>query len=153
MQYGQSAKLYFQVFVQATGEKWTGPLSPVLLSAKISKDGGAFAATTNNISTSSTQGLYTLTLTAEEMTCDSFVIAFVEGGLTAQPIIGETTRASDTSGLAADLAAIKGLAGNFSVASDVLTAYNADGTTNAVYDLTRDQSGNITAIEPRSTQQ
>lgn len=153
MQYGQSAKLYFQVFVQATGEKWTGPLSPVLLSAKISKDGGAFAATTNNISTSSTQGLYTLTLTAEEMTCDSFVIAFVEGGLTAQPIIGETTRASDTSGLAADLAAIKGLAGNFSVASDVLTAYNADGTINAVYDLTRDQSGNITAIEPRSTQQ
>ena len=151
MQYAQSAKLYFQVFTQTTGEKWTGYVSPATLSAKISKDGGAFAATTNNISTTPTQDLYTLTLTAEEMTCDSFVIAFVEGGLTSQPIIGETTRAADTSTLAADLAAIKGLAGNFSVSSNVLTAYNADGTTNAVYDLTRDQSGNITAIEPRST--
>lgn len=150
MQYGQSAKLYFEVFVQTTGEKWTGYVSAATLSTKISKDGGAFVATTNNISPTPTQGLYTLTLTAEEMTCDSFVIAFVEGGLTSQPIIGETTRAADTSTLASDLAAIKGLAGNFSVSSNVLTAYNTDGTTNAVYDLTRDQSGNITAIEPRS---
>lgn len=159
MQYGQSAKLYFQVFVQTTGEKWTGALTPALLSAKISKDGGAFAATTNNISTSPTQGLYTLTLTAEEMTCDSFVIAFVEGGLTAPPIIGETTRPTDLSGLAtaADLADVKdwaakvlGLAGDFTISGTTLTATNPDGTTTA-YTLTLDTDGNITAITEAST--
>lgn len=150
MQYATETKIYFQVFVRSTGQQWSGQINSSVLQPKISKDGGAFVNTTNNVSTGQTYGLYTLVLTAEEMTCDSFVITFVSEILSAMPIIGETIRSGDTSGIEADLAAIKGLAGNFSVASDVLTAYNADGTTNAVYDLTRDQSGNIMAIEPRS---
>lgn len=150
MQYATETKIYFQVFVETTGEQYTGFLPSSTQQPQISKDGGAFVNTTNNVSNLPTNGLYTLVLTAAEMTCDSFVVAFAGSGFTVQPIIGETTRAQDTSALAADLAAIKGLAGNFSVSSNVLTAYNADGTTNAVYDLTRDLSGNITAIEPRS---
>lgn len=145
MKYGHEAKIYFQIFHTDSGAPWPGPVYPGLCQAQISKDGGQFVNTTNAISTGQTNNLYTLVLTAQEMTCDSFVIAFIGAGVTAQPIIGETER--DTTDK------ILGLAGHFSVSGDVLTAYNADGTTNAVYDLTRDQSGNITAIEPRSAQQ
>ena len=152
MQYATESKLYFTAYNE-DGTKATSLRSNV--TAFISQDGSNLHWCTNRPVSVAGSGWFCLTLTAAEMTCDTFVIQInnLPSGVTVPDIVGEPQRvtpSTDTSNITADLAAIKGLAGNFSVTSDVLTAYNDDGTTNAVYDLTRDQSGNITAIEPRS---
>ena len=57
---------------------------------EISKDGGAFAATTNAPAEIGTSGVYTQTLTATEMTADRFAVRYV---VSAQPdvyVFGET---------------------------------------------------------------
>lgn len=161
MQYGTESKLYFKAYKD---DGTTVTSLGGVTTCWISKDGGAFHACTNTPVYVGNYSWFCLTLTATETTCDSLVIKVTPStsGITVQDIIGEPQRvtpATDTSTLATassvstlqtSVNAVFGLAGNFVVTDNVLMAYN-DGTTIAVYDLTRDQSGNITAIEPRST--
>lgn len=61
-----------------------------VVSAQVSKDGGAFAGTTNAPTEIGTSGIWTQLLTGTEMTCDRFVVKYV---ITAQPdvfVSGET---------------------------------------------------------------
>lgn len=67
---------------------------------------------------------------------------------TTTQTVNVTTQTVDLSSVLSALNALIGLAGNFAVSQNTLTAYNADGTTNAVYSLTRNNDGEITAIEP-----
>lgn len=67
---------------------------------------------------------------------------------TTTQTVNVTTQTVDLSSVLSALNALLGLAGNFTLSQDTLTAYNADGTTNAVYSLTRNNDGEITAIEP-----
>ena len=104
----------------------------------VSIDGGAFSMRSERPTLiSSTSGWYKLDLSI-------FVVSW--------DIVVEADHVTDLTSLEALTSQILGLAGHFSVSGDVLTAYNADGTTNRVYDLTRDASGTIMAIAPRSTQ-
>ena len=67
---------------------------------------------------------------------------------TIPDIVIEAEKTVDISGLEDVTGKILGLAGHFTVTNDTLTAYNDNGTTNAVYDLTRNLDGEITSIEP-----
>jgi hypothetical protein len=58
--------------------------------------------------------------------------------------------ATSVSALSTMLTKLLAVGSYFSISGNVLTAYNADGTQNAKYDLTKDNDGNITAITPQS---
>ncbi len=105
MQYATESKVYFFVYDQygdpGTVTAWSRAY------VQISKDGGAFTPCTNNpiLVGVSGSGIYCLTLTAAEMTCDSFLIQITPypTNLIVPPIIGEPQRvtpAADTSTLA-----------------------------------------------------
>lgn len=70
--------------------------------SQISKDGGAFANTTNLPAELSTTGVYPLTLTAAETNCNSFAIRITDGGsevfFAEYKTTGETTGAVVTDG-------------------------------------------------------
>lgn len=122
----------------------------------VSIDGGTFTMRSERPTRiSAASGWYKLDLSIVVVSWETIIIRIQEGfngpfSETIPDIIVEADH--DLTHLEALTDKILGLAGHFSVSGNVLTAYNADGTTNAVYDLTRDASGNITAIAPRSTQ-
>lgn len=149
MKYGESATLFFPIY-RPNGEPVDNLVYARMCSAKIAKDGGTFAATTNSIDYAG-EGLCSLTLTAQEMTCDDFVIAINAQNLGMTftlPIIGETTRDVDVTDLEALTDKILGLAGHFSVTNNTLTTYDDAGVATGTYTLTRNSGGEITAIEP-----
>ena len=149
MKYGESATLFFPIY-RPNGEPVDNLVYARMCSAKIAKDGGAFAATTNSIDYAG-EGLCSLTLTAQEMTCDDFVIAINAQnlGMTfTPPIVGETTRDVDLSGVLSALDTVKGLAGHFTVTTNTLTIYDDSGTATGTFTLTRNAEGEIVEIEP-----
>lgn len=124
----------------------------------VSIDGGTFTMRSERPTLiSAASGWYKLDLSISVVSWETILIRIQEGfngpfSETIPDIIVTADHVTDLTPLEVLTDKILGLAGHFSVSGDVLTAYNADGTTNAVYDLTRDASGNITAIAPRSTQ-
>ena len=124
----------------------------------VSIDGGTFTMRSERPTLiSSASGWYKLDLSIFVVSWETILIRIQEGfngpfSETIPDIIVEADHVTDLTPLETLTDKILGLAGHFSVSGDVLTAYSADGTSQTVYDLTRDSSGNITAIAPRSTQ-
>ena len=122
----------------------------------VSIDGGTFTMRSERPTLiSAASGWYKLNLSISVVSWETILIRIQEGfngpfSETIPDIVVEADHVTDLTPLETLTSQILGLAGHFSVSGNVLTAYNADGTANTVYDLTRDQSGNITAIAPRS---
>lgn len=62
----------------------------VFATREISKDGGAFAATTNAPTEIGSSGMYTQALTAGEMTCDRYALRYAVTGHPDISVFGET---------------------------------------------------------------
>lgn len=100
-------------------------------------------------------GWYKLTLSIFVVSWETIIIRIQEGfngpfSTSIPDIIVEAEKTTDISGLEEAASKILGLAGHFAVTSNTLTTYNDNGTTNTVYDLTRNGEGEITSIEPHT---
>lgn len=150
MKYGESTTIYFPIYMP-NGSPIDNVVYARMCTAKISKDGGAFTATTNSI-TYAGENLCSLVLTATEMTCDDFVIILDTWNIGVSftpPIVGETTRDVDLSGVLSALDTVKGLAGHFTVTTNTLTIYDDSGVATGTFTLTRNAEGEIVEIEPQ----
>lgn len=133
----------------------TNPPSASNLVPWVSKDGAAFAMRSER-PTSIGSGWYKLTLSVFWTSWEVVIIRIHEGAMggvseSIPDIVVEAEKTVDISGLENVANKILGLAGHFTITNDTLTAYNDNGTTNAVYDLTRNLDGEITAIEPHTS--
>lgn len=85
--------------------------------SQISKDGGAFANTTNLPAELSTTGVYPLTLTAAELNCNAFAIRITDGG--SQVFFKEYETTGETTG-----SAVTGTLSTTSFTTDLSSAVN-----------------------------
>ena len=121
----------------------------------VSIDGSSFSMRSER-PTAISGGWYKLNLSIFVTSWETILVRIQEGfngpfGATIPDIVIEAEKTVDISGLENATNKILGLAGHFTVTNDTLTAYNDDGTTNTVYDLTRNLDGEITAIEPHTS--
>lgn len=164
----QAATVPFYLYNPTDGQGATGATS---ISVFISKDGGTPVAATNSpteVSSANSPGNYKILLTASEMNADVIQLTFSHATYKAMPLTITTELAAPTvaaiqdglatsealstvgtnvSGLLALLNKIFAGIFNWGLSHDVLTIYE-NGVATATFQITRDSSGNITAIVP-----
>ena len=141
------ANLFLFVARDSAGMGRTG-LYPAL---KISKDGGAFAYTTNSVSAvdaTNAPGLYQCQLTQTECNCDQLVIQCTMATGDNPAVIGIFQMQSAIPDLSSFVQLVESGILHWSTTADTLTLYNSSNTSIGTYTLTRDSSGVITAIAP-----
>lgn len=92
----RKAKAFTLAFLAQTAGGAASALTWAAADALISKDGGAFANTTNLPTEIGTTGVHTLALTATEMDADTVVVRLVDAGMDVQIEVIETD--GETSG-------------------------------------------------------
>lgn len=161
----QSASITFFLYNPTDGTAATGATS---ISVYVSKDGGSPVAATNTpseVSSANCPGIYKIVLTATEMNADVIVLSFAHASYAAMPVTItpetidvpgslNTYGAAKTTDITAQTSTLmevlqEVLAGlfNWGLSHDVLTIYK-DGAATKTFQITRDSSGNITAISP-----
>ena len=120
---------------------------------KISKDGGAFAYTTNSVlavDATNAPGLYQCQLTQTECNCDQLVIQCTMATGDNPAVIGIFQMQTAIPDLSSFVQLVESGILHWATSENTLTLYDSTDTAIGTYTLTRDSKGVIIAIEPAS---